>query len=69
LSWEGSGDKDKKATIDEQLTHDLELEYSLGYGKYNITLAATNIFDRASFDNYKIQKPSKAYSLKLRVDY
>jgi len=69
LSWEGSGDKDTKATIDEQLTHDLELEYSLGHGKYNITLAATNIFDSASFDNYKIQKPSKAYSLKLRVDY
>ncbi len=69
LNWEGSGDKDTKATIDEQLTHDLELEYSLGHGKYNITLAATNIFDSASFDNYKIQKPSKAYSLKLRVDY
>lgn len=69
LSWEDSGDKDQKATIDQQLTHDIDIDYSLEHGKYNITLSAINIFDAEVFDNYDIQKPARSYSLKLRVSY
>lgn len=66
LYSEGSGDKDHKRAIPEQLTHDIDIEYSMSHEKYNIGFTASNIFDETTFDNYNIQKPGRAYSLKFR---
>ncbi|MBL4798405.1 MAG: TonB-dependent receptor [Oleispira sp.] len=66
LYSEGSGDKDHKREIPEQLTHDIDIEYSIDHNKYNIGFTANNIFDETVFDNYNIQKPGRAYYLKFR---
>ena len=36
LYSEGSGDKDHKREIPEQLTHDIDIEYSIDHDKYNL---------------------------------
>jgi outer membrane receptor protein involved in Fe transport len=69
LNWEGNGDKDHKLTIPTQLTHDLDVEYSFADGSYNISLSARNIFDEEVFDNFKIEKPGRAFYLKFRYLY
>ena len=69
LHWENLGNKSDKASIDTQLTHDLEFRYSMSYGTYNISLSANNIFDQTVYDNYRIQKPGRSYYLKFRYSY
>lgn len=69
LHWENLGNKSDKASIDTQLTHDLEFRYSLAYGTYNVSLSANNIFDTRVYDNYRIQKPGRSFYLKFRYSY
>jgi len=69
LHWENLGNKSDKASIDTQLTHDLEFRYSMSYGTYNVSLSANNIFDQTVYDNYRIQKPGRSYYLKFRYSY
>jgi len=69
LNWEGNGDEDHKLNIPSQLTHDLDIEYSFSDGNYSISLSARNIFDAEVFDNFKIEKPGRAFYLKLRYLY
>ncbi|MBB3698220.1 TonB-dependent receptor [Flammeovirga yaeyamensis] len=66
LNWESSGDPAEKLTIPTQLTHDLNIEYSFERGKYNTTLTVSNITDAEVYDNFKIQKPGRAFYLKFR---
>jgi outer membrane cobalamin receptor len=66
LYSEDSGDKDHKREIPIQLTHDIDISYSMDHDKYNIGFTANNIFDETIFDNYNIQKPGRAYYLKFR---
>mgnify|MGYP002700078879 FL=1 len=66
LYSEDSGDKDYKREIPSQLTHDIDISYSMDHDKYNIGFTANNIFDETVFDNYNIQKPGRAYYLKFR---
>ncbi|WP_157829025.1 TonB-dependent receptor [Colwellia sp. 75C3] len=69
LNWEGNGDADQKLVIPTQLTHDLDIEYSFADGSYNVSLSARNIFDAEVFDNFKIEKPGRAFYLKFRYLY
>jgi len=69
LNWEGNGDTDHKLVIPTQLTHDLDIEYSFADGSYNVSLSARNIFDAEVFDNFKIEKPGRAFYLKFRYLY
>lgn len=69
LKWENSGNPDDKFFIPSQLTHDFDIEYSMNHGEYNIAFSVRNIFDEAVFDNFDIQKPGRAYYLKLRYLY
>jgi len=69
LNWEGNGDEDHKLNIPSQLTHDLDIEYSFSDGNYSVSLSARNIFDAEVFDNFKIEKPGRAFYLKLRYLY
>ncbi len=66
---EDSGVKEFKRDIPTQLTHDINLEYSMNYGAYNIAFNATNIFDEQIYDNYNIQKPGRAFYLKFRYSH
>lgn len=55
-----------KLDIPMQLSHDLNMVYTMADGKYNISLECRNVFDSMLYDNFKLQKPGRAFYLKLR---
>lgn len=61
--WESEGGD---ITIPGQLSHDVNLTYSLKSGKYNIALEANNVTDQIMYDNYSLQKPGRSFSVKFR---
>lgn len=66
LSWAELGSRDSKKIIPSQSSHDLEFSYSLGDGKYNLSLEIRNLTDERLYDKYFLQKPGRAFYLKLR---
>ncbi len=66
LSMPGLGAKATKEIIPEQFSHDIVLGYTLQNGKYGIVLECTNITNEKLYDNYKLQKPGRAFNLKFR---
>ena len=52
--------------LPRQLSHDLELEYSLEDGRYNASLTLSNLTDAALYDNFRIQRPGRAVYVKVR---
>lgn len=65
LNWESLGNLSAKNKIPTQFTNDVEVSYSYKE-KYNISATARNVFDADSFDNFNIQKPGRAFYVKLR---
>ncbi len=68
LYWENLGYRGDKNRIPTQFTHDLDINYSFADGKYSASLAARNIFDARAYDNFNIQKPGRAFYLKIRYN-
>ncbi|MGB7843189.1 MAG: TonB-dependent receptor [Salinimicrobium sp.] len=66
LSWAELGSRDSKKVIPEQFSQDLELSYSLENSKYNISFEVRNLTDERLYDRYFLQKPGRAFYLKLR---
>ena len=60
------GSKSTKDLIPEQFAQDVALGYRFGNGRYSVTLECTNITNSKLYDNYMLQKPGRAFSLKLR---
>lgn len=69
LSWANLGDKQGKNVIPGQAAHDLELVYSLFGGRYNIGLEIRNLTDEWLYDKFYLQKPGRAFYLKLRYQF
>ncbi len=69
LNWENSGSQDDKFIIPEQITHDIDIEYTLRGGEWNAALSLRNVLDEPVFDNFNIQKPGRAAYLKFRYLY
>ncbi|MFV0541768.1 MAG: TonB-dependent receptor [Aestuariibaculum sp.] len=69
LSWAEYGSKDTKKIIPEQFAHDIAFTYSLKNGIYNITLECRNLTDKMLFDQYKLQKPGRAFYVKFRYAF
>ena len=67
LSWEGYGALDTKARIPEKNVFGASIAYSWCRDRYNVSLDCSNIFDKTVYDNYKLQKPGRAFFLKFRV--
>lgn len=65
-TWKSGGNRDSKSTIPTQCINDISLTYSLKNEKYNISLECTNLFDRMTYDNFKLQKPGRAFLCKMR---
>jgi outer membrane receptor protein involved in Fe transport len=66
LYWPSMGSTraaDGKYTVPRQLAHDVNLVYSLQGGRYNIGFEAKNITDALLYDNFSLQKPSRAFYL------
>lgn len=69
LNWENIGDKDTKAKVPEQLSHNLSLAYSLKGGRYNISMECRNLTDARLYDNFSLQKAGRAFYVKLRIHF
>ncbi|MEQ8473035.1 MAG: TonB-dependent receptor [Marinoscillum sp.] len=65
LKWPAYGSKNSKADIPRQVSHNLTLSYSMLDGRYNASVSCTNLFDALLYDNFMLQKPGRAVSLKL----
>lgn len=55
-----------KKIIPRQSSHNLELSCSLKQGKYNIAAECRNLTNALLYDKYYLQKPGRAFYLKLR---
>lgn len=66
LYWPSLGSKSDKLNVPTQLSHDINLVYTLKNGRYNIGLECKNITDAKLVDNFSLQKPGRAFYLKLR---
>jgi len=59
------GNPDERLVVPQQLSHNLQLGYSLG-NRYHLSIQARNITDARLYDNIAVQKPGRAFYLKLR---
>lgn len=66
LSFPGLGSKSSKKVIPTQVSHDIALSYAMEQGRYNVILECTNLTDRKLYDNYRLQKPGRAFYVKFR---
>ena len=66
LIWENLGNPGDKNIIPTQFINDLQMEYSMKNGKYNVSMTISNLADALAYDNFSIQKPGRAVYLKLR---
>ena len=67
LTWEAYGARESKARIPSQNLFNTDITWSLKHGRYNLSLECANIFDETAYDNYKLQKPGRSFSLKFRL--
>nr|WP_083919425.1 TonB-dependent receptor [Pontibacter roseus] len=66
LSWAQNGSKNGKVAIPRQASHNLEISLSLADGRYNIAAECRNLTDARLYDKFYLQKPGRAFYLKLR---
>lgn len=66
LFWPSQGSAGSKFIIPQQFTQDASVTYSLQNGKYNIALQCSNLSDAKVYDNFKLQKPGRAFNVKFR---
>ncbi|KXX71109.1 TonB-dependent receptor [Flammeovirga sp. SJP92] len=66
FKWPSLGSESSKAEIPSQLTHNIDITYTLKDGRYNLSLLCTNILDTKVYDNLNQQKPGRAFSIKAR---
>lgn len=67
LTWEAYGNRDTKARIPSQRICTANVTYSWKQDRYNIALECSNFLDETAYDNYKLQKPGRAFFAKFRV--
>lgn len=67
LTWEAYGNRDTKARIPSQHICNADIVYSWKKELFNIALECSNFLDETVYDNYKLQKPGRAFMAKFRV--
>ena len=67
LTWEAYGNRDTKARIPSQHICNADIVYSWKKERFNIALECSNYLDETVYDNYKLQKPGRAFMAKFRV--
>lgn len=66
LTWEAFGNVNGKSNIPTQLIHNATLSYSFKDGRYNVSAESRNLTDALAYDNFRQQKPGRAFSVKVR---
>ncbi|UZO80631.1 TonB-dependent receptor [Aquimarina sp. ERC-38] len=61
-----SAAEDERFSIPQQWSHNLEFGYSLRNNQYNLSFQIRNITNARLYDNLNVQKPGRAFFLKLR---
>ena len=56
-------------TVPDQLSHSISLACSMDDGRYNVALECRNVTDERLYDNFSLQKPGRAFYMKLRVRF
>ncbi len=64
LTWAELGSKDSKKVIPSQSSHDLEFTYSIKH--YSLSFEVRNLTNERLYDKYFLQKPGRAFYIKLR---
>jgi hypothetical protein len=65
--WESQGLRQFKQTVDSQVTHSVGLTWVLtrDWARIATTLEIDNLTDAKVFDNFGVQRPGRAFYLKL----
>lgn len=69
LDWPSAAAEENKRTIPTQLVFNSGLSYALPSQKITVALDVSNILDEQVFDNYRLQKPGRAFYLKLNYKF
>lgn len=67
LTWEAYGARESKARIPAQHIVNADITYAWKNDRYSVSLECTNLFDKLAYDNYKLQKPGRAFFAKFRL--
>lgn len=67
LTWEAYGSRESKARIPAQHICNANITYSWKRERYNISLECSNLLNKLAYDNYKLQKPGRAFFAKFRL--
>lgn len=57
---------DPKRVVPTQISHDLNVVYSLKNGRYNLGLECRNLLDARLYDNFSLQKPGRGFYGNIR---
>jgi outer membrane receptor protein involved in Fe transport len=55
-----------KRLVPTQFSHDVSLTYTIMNGRYNVTAECKNLTDENLYDNFSLQKPGRAFYIKMR---
>jgi outer membrane cobalamin receptor len=66
LTWASQGDPSTKYTIPRQLIHGLGLVYAAPADTYSVSFECENVSDEMAYDNFRMQKPGRSFSGKIR---
>ncbi|MFV0521564.1 MAG: TonB-dependent receptor [Mangrovibacterium sp.] len=66
LTWVERGTNNEEYVIPQQWSSDVQISYSFKHGKYNISARCSNLFNTLLYDKYYLQKPGRAFNIKLR---
>lgn len=61
-------DKDKYM-IPRQFSHNVNVSYGIRGGRYNFSIECRNITDERLYDNFKLQRPGRAFYGKVRIAF
>ena len=67
LNWPSLGARSSKAIIPTQFINSLGVNYARQSGTYSLSLECQNAFNEQVYDNYLLQRPGRAYSVKIRA--
>lgn len=67
LSWENLGSFSSKDYIPTQHIHSAILTYSWHRDRYNFSFEARNLTNELCYDNFRLQKPGRAFYAKFRI--
>jgi outer membrane cobalamin receptor len=67
LYWSNDGRRDTKAVIPTQFVQQAGISYALRNNRVALSVEAYNLANERVYDNYNVQLPGRAYTLKARI--